>query len=83
MAARLLMEYRENETTTYEVIAIGRKGESAYVDSKVVYRFWPVGDGDWRLQVIDSDKAPIEPILIPKKVVDKIINVVVKKGLKE
>lgn len=75
------LEYKESETVTYEVIAIGRS-VPGYNDTKVVYRFWPIGDGDWKLHIIDSDQAPIEPILIPKKVLDKILNIEVKKGLK-
>lgn len=74
-------EYEEKESVTYEVVASGRL-VPGYTDSKVVYRFWPIGDGDWKLQIIDSDEAPIEPIMIPKKVIDKILNVSVKKDLK-
>lgn len=75
-------EYKERESVTYEVVASGRL-VPGYTDSKIVYRFWPVGDGDWKLQVIDSDTAPIEPILIPKKVIDKMLNVTVKEDLKD
>jgi len=74
--------YEENETITYEIIAVGRI-RPGYTDVKVVYRFWQVGDGDWKLQIIDSDKAPIEPILIPAKVIQKILNVSVKEELKK
>ena len=75
-------EYTENESVTYEVIAIGRM-HPGYKDAKVVYRFWPVGDGDWKLQIIDSDKPPVEPVLIPEKVIQKILNVIVKEDLKK
>jgi len=75
-------EYNERETITYEVIAIGRM-HPGYVDDKIVYRFWQVSDGDWKLQIIDSDKAPMEPILIPKKVIQKILNISVKEELKK
>jgi hypothetical protein len=75
-------EYEERENITYEVVRIGRS-RPGYTDTKVVYRFWPVGDGDWKLQIIDSDKAPIEPVLIPEKVIQKILNVTVKEELKK
>jgi len=73
--------YSENESITYEIVAeeLERPG---YLKNRVVYRFWPLSDGDWKLQIIDSEKAPIEPILIPKKVIDKILNVTVKGDLK-
>lgn len=74
-------EYTENENITYEVIGEQRRG--GYMDKLIVYRFWPVGSGAWKLQIIDSDRTPIEPILIPAKVIDKIINVKVKAELKE
>lgn len=75
-------EYKEKESITYEVVAIGR-GVPGYTDTRIVYRFWPVGDGDWKLQIIDSDKAPVEPVLIPDKVISKILNVTVKGELKK
>jgi len=75
-------EYEEKESITYEVVAT-RGPNSGYRDTKIVYRFWPVGDGDWKLQVIDTDKAPIEPMLIPAKIIQKILNVNVKEELKK
>jgi hypothetical protein len=74
--------YIEKESITYEVIAeeMERPG---YLKNRVMYRFWPIGDGDWKLQIIDGNKAPIEPIVIPKKVIDKILNVNVKGDLKK
>ena len=75
-------EYEEKESITYEVIATSGPN-SGYRDTKVVYRFWQAGDGDWKLQIIDSDKAPMEPMLIPEKVIKKILNVTVKEDLKK
>lgn len=74
--------YTERESKTYEVIA-ERTQESGYVKHKIVYRFWPIGDGDWKIQVIDSDHEPVEPIIIPEPVLDKILNVRVKGELKK
>ena len=71
-------EYEERENVTYEIVRIGRTHPS-YTDTKIVYRFWPVGDGDWKLQIIDSDNAPVEPILIPAKVIQKMLNSMISK----
>jgi len=75
-------EYQENESKTYEVIAL-RRVDRGMAFAKIVYRFWPVDNGDWKLQIIDSDKPPIEPILIPEKVIQKILNISVKEELKK
>ncbi len=75
-------EYTEKESKTYEVIAKTRP-ESGVVQARWVYRFWEVGDGDWKIQIIDSDNAPMEPIILPEKVIQKMINVSVKEELKK
>lgn len=75
-------DYKEKKSITYEIVAT-QGPNSGYRDTKIVYRFWPAGDGDWKIQVIDSDKAPIEPILIPAKVLERMLNVNVKEDLKK
>jgi len=73
--------YKENESVTYEIIATHKDSQGAPT-RRVIYRLWEVGDGDWKIHIIEDDDIVPFAILLPKKVIDKIINVTVKDELK-
>jgi hypothetical protein len=77
------VEFTERETLTYEVEEI-KKELSGRIDKRTIYRFWEMGEGDWKLQIIDKeDKRWLSAILIPKKVLDVILKNNVKEELKK
>ena len=79
------IEYQESENKTYEVRMVIKEAPG-YIKRTVLYRFWEVGDGDWKIIMIDSDDdaSRTNPaILLPKKVIDKIIKTTVKGELRK
>ena len=76
------VEYKENESITYEITAI-HKDISGAVSYRTLYRFWEVGQGDWKIHIVESGETEPFALLLPKKVIEKIINITVKNELKE
>jgi ligand-binding sensor domain-containing protein len=76
-----MVEYKERDSTTYEITAL-HKDSSGAVWKRILYRFWEVGDGDWKINVIEDDEPSPFAIYLPSQVVNKIITITVKNELK-
>jgi hypothetical protein len=77
------IDWIENKSDTHEITA-RYKGISGYTERKIVYRFWQIDDGDWKLQIVDSeDSHSVGPVWLPKRVIDTIIKAAVKEELKK
>lgn len=74
-------EYETIESKTWEIVKT-EKDNGGYIVRRVVYRIWSVGDGDWKIQTIDTEEPEPQTVFLPSKVVELIKRESVKKDLK-
>lgn len=70
------------ETKTWEIEEI-KKDASGYIDHKILYRIWKLGNGDWKVHINEMDGIEPEAIRLPKEVVDLLIKESVRDDLKK
>lgn len=75
-------EYKTIESKTWEIIKT-EKDNGGYIVRRVIYRVWPVGDGDWKVQIVDTERPEPETVFLPNKVLELIKRESVKKDLRD
>jgi len=71
------------ESRTWEITREIKREGSPYVETRITYRIWQAGDGDWKIHVIYSNPdTTSEAILLPKELLDIIIRETVRDDLK-
>ena len=71
------------ETKTWEIRREIKRQGSPYTDQSILYRVWPVGDGDWKIHAIYSNPDLVsEAMLLPKELLDVIVRESLKGDLR-